>query len=111
MPNEKVINPSNIQIKDEIKNIISKRKEVYKSVHVVTSFSKRNDSWMHASTTITLSDKDEDISEIYTYKDFIIKKITTNIDDFLTFLDDLVNRSVFKIKGCPELIVDRLPQI
>lgn len=106
MSNEKKINPFNIQIKDEIKNIINKRKEVYKSAHVLTSFFKINDSWEHVFTTITLSDKDEDISEVYTYKDFIIKKITANINDFLMFLDDLVTKSVFEIKDCPKLILE-----
>ncbi len=95
--------PDDQQIRDEIKSLIKKREGTYKSVLVITTLSKAQDSWKNTFTKIILSNTDEKISEKLEYEGFILNKISITIDEFLNMLDDLILRGVLKVKNCPDV--------
>lgn len=103
MTEDTKLDPVNIKLKDEIKNIIRKRTGIYRSVLIVTALSKNQDSWKNIFTKITLSDKDENISENSNYGTFILNKVCITIEDFLKMLDDLIMQGILKIKNCPDV--------
>ena len=100
MVDNKTLDP-NIPIKEEIKNFIDCRKEIYKSVLVTASFTKIQDTWKNVFTTITFSNKNEIILEKFEYPNFIISKVSISIDEFLIMLDNLISEGELKIKNCP----------
>lgn len=100
MRNNATIDPTDIQIKDEIKDIIKKRDGMYKSALVITALSKDGDSLRHAFTKITLSNKEENFAEKLEYNNFILNRVGINIDDFLNILDDLISKGELNIKNC-----------
>jgi len=104
MLDNEMSNP-NIPIKDEIKNLIEYRKKMYKSVLITAAYNKKQDLWKNAFTIITLSDKDEEISEKLEYPNFILNKISVSIDEFLTLLDILINKEELRLKNSPVIKV------
>ncbi len=103
MRDDNRLDPADTQIKNEIINLINKREEVYKSALIITALSKYQDSWRNAFTKITLSNKDENISEKLEYDSFILNRISITIDEFLNMLDDLISRGDLKVKNCPDV--------
>lgn len=103
MRNDNTLGPADIQIKDEIKNLIKKREEIYKSALVITALSKVQDSWRNVFTKITLSNKDEKFSEKLEYGSFCLNKISITIDEFLSMLDDLILKGDLNITNCPNV--------
>lgn len=99
------IDPSDIQISDEIKNLIKKRNGMYKSALVITALTKAGDSWKHAFTRITLSNTEENFSEKKEYDSFILNKVGITIDEFLNILDNLILKGDLNIKNCPNVKV------
>ena len=102
MKSNNTIDESDIQILDEINNLITKNKGVYKSALVITALAKQQNSWKNVFTKITLSNEDGDFSEKLEYDNFILNKISITVDDFLKMIDDLVRGGELKIKNCPE---------
>ena len=102
MRSNNTIDESDLQILDEINNLITKNKGIYKSALVITALVKQQNSWKNVFTKITLSNEDGDFSEKLEYDNFILNKISITVDDFLKVLDDLVNKGELKIKNCPE---------
>jgi hypothetical protein len=103
MTNDGKLDSADIQIKDEIKNLINKREGMYKSALVITALSKEKaqDSWRNVFTKITLSNKDENVSEKFEYDNFILNKISIPVDEFLKLLDDLILKGDLNVKNCP----------
>ena len=101
--NDDTLDSVQIKIVDEIKNLINKRKDIYKSASVITILSKDKDSWRNVFTKITLSDKDTVFSKKVEYSNFVVNKISININDFFIMLNDLVNDKKLKIMNCPEV--------
>ncbi|MFZ2412241.1 MAG: hypothetical protein WAW23_11770, partial [Candidatus Methanoperedens sp.] len=99
------IDPSDIQISDEIKNLIKKRNGMYKSALVITALTKEGDSWKHAFTRITLSNTEENFLEKLEYDSFILNKVSITIDEFLNTLDNLILKGDLNIKNCPNVKV------
>src|SRR5574341_122998 len=105
MKDDNTTDPSDIQIGDEIKGLIKKREGTYKSALVITALSKVQDSWRNVFTKITLSNKDENVSEKLEYDNFILNKISITVDEFLSILDDLILKGDLRIKNCPPVKV------
>ena len=77
--NDDTLDSVQIQIGEEIKDLIKKRNEIYKSALVITILSKDKDSWRNVFTKITLSDKDTVFSKKVEYSNFVVNKISINI--------------------------------
>lgn len=101
MKDDNTLDPADTQIKDEIKNLINKREGVYKSALVITALSKTQDSWRNVFTKITLSNKNENVSEKLEYDSFILNKVSITIDEFFNMLDDLISKGDLNVNNCP----------
>jgi len=87
--------------------LIEKNKAVYKSAAVITTLSKRQDSWNNVFTKITLSNENSEFSEKLEYDDFILNKVSITVDDFLNMIDDLVRKGELKVMNCPNVKTTR----
>lgn len=93
------------QIADEIKNIVKSR-GIYKKAIITSVISKDNEIWKNVFTKITLTNDGKKILDKLDYDDFILNKISIDIEDFINLLNDFTVNEILKIQNLPEIKIE-----
>lgn len=95
----------NSQIKEDIGKKLKAGKSIYGYAKVETALSREKSIWKNVITKIEILHKDDKRpkEEIYDYSNFCLARLVTEISDFVTLLDKVIEDG--------RLVIDDLPEV